>query len=64
MVIKYYYLLFPLGPSVGRQNEEQLYAEASTDTFTRFTSPEPGNSQRAGWCQAEGYINSPQPNDL
>ena len=28
------------------KNESQLCAGATTDTFPRFTSPEPGNSQR------------------
>ena len=37
---------------------------ATTDTFSRFTSPEPGNSPLS-WCHAEGYRDArPAPNPV
>ena len=36
--------LSPTIPARVHKNGEQLCAAATTDTFTRFTSPEPGNS--------------------
>ena len=36
----------------GRQNDEKLSAVATTDTFTRFTVPEPGKLQHL----SNGYM--------
>ena len=38
------------------KNEQQLCTVATTDTFPRFTSPEPG-TRSVSWCRAMGYRN-------